>query len=391
MEKSYVGQDEIVEERKKRRRSSNSSDGSDNSSSSSHEKRFYASFNIYLNSDSRKTSIVIGDEDLDQLGDFTGSGEVVRIEKTEEVSDDDVSDEDEKTLSVSNENILDPLDKEKLEDTDNDEDVEIRIIEESADIRVNTSRNLSLPERISRSVDRHDRHRGDSGFERTQSVDRVYRRRETSPVFYLDPSDWIPSPRNSPMLRDREGVSPLPHKDKIPNPIKLLESMGCGLDVLSESEENLSNEVEALTSTHPQSDPTGLRTELDQCDRLDIPDMESPGAVRSRSTTPVTGLGRAMLERHRKTPIPVLCSRAVWMAEHVASSPIPVSMSTHRRSDPTPFILDGLSLHSGRVLSSRMASSTRSLSTLGRCGLSQEDVRGSVGNIQHLGEFISNI
>ena len=32
-------------------------------------------------------------------------------------------------------------------------------------------------------------------------------------------------------------------RDKIPNPMKLLEALGCGMDVLTESEENLSMEV----------------------------------------------------------------------------------------------------------------------------------------------------
>ena len=50
----------------------------------------------------------------------------MRIEKTEELSDDSVSDDDEKTLSLSNDNVL--LEKEsedKVNDTDNDGDEDV--------------------------------------------------------------------------------------------------------------------------------------------------------------------------------------------------------------------------------------------------------------------------
>ena len=61
------------------------------------------------------------DDDL-----FSGTGEVVRIEKTLEVSDDNTSDDEEKTLSLSNENLL----EEHAEETDNDEDSEMRMYAE---------------------------------------------------------------------------------------------------------------------------------------------------------------------------------------------------------------------------------------------------------------------
>ena len=116
------------------------------------------------------------------------------------------------------------------------------------------------------------------------------RRREGSSPLLLEPT-----------REAREGTSPLPYRDKLPNPMKLLESLGCGLDVLTESEENLSLEVEELTGGAAQQ-----RTKSD------------PGVVpreegsRSRSSTPGPAAAR-LLERQRKTPIPVLCSRGAWM------------------------------------------------------------------------------
>ena len=115
------------ERRNSRRLSRNSEDGEEEGST--HERCFYASFKIYLNPDSRRSSAVAGEEE-----EFVGTGEVVRIEKTEEVSDDEItSDEEEKTLSQDN--IL--VDKcaakqDRAEDTDN-EDVEIRITEGSVE------------------------------------------------------------------------------------------------------------------------------------------------------------------------------------------------------------------------------------------------------------------
>lgn len=146
-----------------------------------------------------------------------------------------------------------------------------------------------------------------------------------------------------------------------------------------------------LNSSPGRELSTQVKTEVSYRDRLEVPrevspvqsEWESPGrGARSRSVTPVTGLGRAMLERHRKTPIPVLCSRAHWMAENVTGGRTsPISMIPHKRS------LDV----DGRGPSPRMACSTISLSTIGRTGLSQEDIRGSIGNIYNIGEFFSFI
>ena len=299
------------------------------------------------------------------------------------MSDDSISDED--TLSLSNENILD---KEALTDTEEAankeearEDIEIKITEDCDWVEeLPELTQIAIPavvtlrprcgseaptERSSRSCLRGGR----GGFERTQSVDRVFRR-AGSPVFYLEPTDWMrtqgstPSPRNSPLLKEprevREGSSPLPYKDKLPNPMKLLESLGCGLDVLTESEENLSLEVEELTSAsqlasrdhlglevevmeigagtpRTKSDPgvgwTGMEARRVEEEMREEERRKSEDVVRrrlgeeneerrrseellrrreesrSRSVTP----GRFAENRHRKTPIPVLCSRGAWM------------------------------------------------------------------------------
>ena len=80
-------------------------------------------------------------------------------------------------------------------------------------------------------------------YERTQSMDRGGGgggKEEPSPVFYLDPLDWIRA----------EGSSPLPLKDKSPS--KLLENFNTGpkhnLDILTESEENLNSEIEKINN-----------------------------------------------------------------------------------------------------------------------------------------------
>ena len=309
------------------------------------------------------------------------------------MSDESISDED--TLSLSNENILDK--EEALTDTEEaaankeetkEDNIEIKITEdcdwveelpELSQIAIPASvvtlrrprcgSEAPTEERSSRSCLRGG---GRGGFERTQSVDRVFRR-AGSPVFYLEPTDWMrtqgstPSPRNSPLLKEpssevmREGSSPLPYKDKLPNPMKLLESLGCGLDVLTESEENLSLEVEELTSasqlasrdhlglevevmeigagtSRTKSDPgvgwTGIEARRVEEEMREEERRKSEDVVRrrlgeeqeerrrseellrrreesrSRSVTP----GRfAENCRHRKTPIPVLCSRGAWM------------------------------------------------------------------------------
>lgn len=228
------------------------------------EKCFYASFKIFLNPDSRKNS-QSGSEDLDD-DLFSGTGEVVRIEKTLEVSDDNTSDDEEKTLSLSNENVL----EEHAEETDNDEDSEmvmyaevlppLVLIETLQDRKmkrsVSESEDLQMSARNSRSFERNgSSRRRESRYESTQSMDRY--KRDRSPVFYLNPGDWIRT----------EGSSPLPYKEKQPNPLKLLDSLGKNLDILTESEENLNSELELINS-HPmniknsrnKSDPVRYQT-----------------------------------------------------------------------------------------------------------------------------------
>ena len=77
-------------------------------------------------------------------------------------------------------------------------------------------------------------------YERTQSVDRARKRSEPSPVFYLEPLDWLRS----------EGSSPLPLKEKATN--KLRENFSGAaaknLDILTESEENLNSEIEKINN-----------------------------------------------------------------------------------------------------------------------------------------------
>jgi len=214
------------------------------------EQTFYASFKIYL-SDSRKNSVCEVDEGEinDEINEV-----VSRIEKTMELSDDCIS-EDDKTLSISNND----LNKISNDDTDHEEDkhnvdddvIEIENVEQANPKFVVTDsdrflkRSLSesdenhsvvdLEPRISRSKAKtHERN-----YESTQSVDRNGNNEKRS-VFYLDPIDWIRT----------EGSSPLPIKEKSPS--KILESVTGGLknnlEILTESEENLNSEIEKINS-----------------------------------------------------------------------------------------------------------------------------------------------
>ena len=94
--------------------------------------------------------------------------------------------------------------------------------------------NVELTPRGGRSLARG------GAYERTQSVDRARKRSEPSPVFYLEPLDWLRS----------EGSSPLPLKEKATN--KLRESFSGAaaknLDILTESEENLNSEIEKINN-----------------------------------------------------------------------------------------------------------------------------------------------
>ena len=270
------------------------------------------------------------------------------------MSDDNSSDDEDKTLSLSNENILgNPLD-EHFEETDNDEDAEMKmyaeqmpklvVIDTHPDRKMKskfdflTSSNLYLfhllgsvsesedlqrtPQmslRNSRSYERNgSSRRRESRYESTQSMDRY--QRDRSPVFYLNPTDWIRT----------EGSSPLPYKEKQPNPMKLLDSLGINLDILTESEENLNSELEQINfhsmnmkNSRNKSDPVRYQTPTLELIRESSQTPEPPSlprisrsctpGIRSRSSTPGPSLGKTLLDRQRKTAIPILCSRSVRM------------------------------------------------------------------------------
>jgi len=355
-----------------------SDDENNSRSSPCPEKCFYASFKIFLNPDSRKNSDT-GSEDLDDL--FSGTGEVVRIEKTLEVSDDNTSDEEEKTLSLSNENMLhDPL-----EETDNDEDPELKMYteilpplvvinshpERAMKRSISESEDLPQSNRMSRSSERNgSSRRRESRYESTQSMDRY--QRDRSPVFYLNPGDWIRT----------EGSSPLPYKEKQPNPLKLLDSLGKNLDILTESEENLNTELEQINSQpinvknlRTKSDPVRYQTPTLELIRESSITPEPPTrpclsrsctpGIRSRSSTP----GRTLFDRQRKTAIPILCSRSARMVDYISPCPSPLP---HQAPE-----LEALGLmHSSRPSSAcgrlSRGMNYKSLSNLGK--ISQEDV-----------------
>ena len=173
--------------------------------------------------------------------------------------------------------------------------------------------------RNSRSYERNgSSRRRESRYESTQSMDRY--QRDRSPVFYLNPTDWIRT----------EGSSPLPYKEKQQNPMKLLDSLGINLDILTESEENLNSELEQINShslnmknSRNKSDPVRYQTPTLELIRESSQTPEPPSlprisrsctpGIRSRSSTPGPSLGKTLLDRQRKTAIPILCSRSVRM------------------------------------------------------------------------------
>jgi len=282
------------------------------------EQCFYASFKIYL-SDSRKNS-VCESEGSDSV--YSGSGEVVRIEKTMEVSDDSINEED-KTLSNSRE-FLD--DNQVKDDTDVEcDEIEVETVNQDSsrptliitDLERKFKRSLSesdespsnfeqMPRRNSRSSTKGISNRQ---YEATQSMDRC--NSERSPVFYLDPLDWIRT----------EGSSPLPIKEKSPS--KLLDSFQGGaknnLDILTESEENLNSEIQKINDNIvTNTEVPGIRAnqslpnfrfqtptiELTREDNS-TPDQGYSSTLSFRSITP----GVSLLDKTRRTTFPLLCSR----------------------------------------------------------------------------------
>eukprot|EP00092_Neocalanus_flemingeri_P000094 GFUD01000096.1.p1 GENE.GFUD01000096.1~~GFUD01000096.1.p1 ORF type:complete len:288 (+),score=54.51 GFUD01000096.1:859-1722(+) len=260
--------------------------------------------------------------------------------------------------------------------------------------------------RISRSHERNgSSRRRESRYESTQSMDRY--QRDISPVFYLHPTDWIRT----------EGSSPLPYKEKQPNPMKLLDTLGINLDILTESEENLNSELELINSqsmkmknTRNKSDPVRYQTPTLELIRESSKTPEPPSlprisrsctpGIRSRSSPPAPSLGKTLLDRQRKTAIPILCSRTARMTDYLSPCASPLAISP-APLPPSPRSSDVESL--GLFHNSRPGSSCgrlsrgmnyRSLSNLGRS--SQEDVTRSKfgggmafssGNLLHLGSL----
>ena len=141
-----------------------------------------------------------------------------------------------------------------------------------------------------------------------QSMDRA--NTDRSPVFYLEPIDWIRT----------EGSSPLPYKEKMPT--KVLGGLaGNSLDILTESEENLNTEIEMINTKPCGRGLETLRNISEPCFRHATPTIEltpdpdqgysSTASTRSRSLTP--GLSRLELtgkeRKVRRTTFPILCSR----------------------------------------------------------------------------------
>merc|ERR1719323_1590223 len=284
------------------------------------EQCFYASFKIYL-SDSRKNS-VCESEDTESL--LSGTGEVVRIETYEisDINNDDASEED-KTLSLTNEDDL-----KDATDDENDDVLETDCVEDNPKIKISQidrsfKRSLSESDdcsselRCSRGHQRHGSNR--HLYDQTQSVERAGGGRvekssveQSPPVFYLDPLDWIRS----------EGSTPLPLKEKSPS--KLLENfpgvVRNNLDILTESEDNLNSEIEAINnnillhnseqrsldqqrnSSLPNFRLETPTIELTREESVATPDQGYSSSVSFRSVTPAR-------EKTRRTTFPLLCSR----------------------------------------------------------------------------------
>ena len=59
---------------------------------------------------------------------------------------------------------------------------------------------------------------------------------------------------------------------------------------------------------------------MDLLRRRSEEEVRSREEARSRSATPGPSLGRVLLDRHRKTPIPILCSRGAWMVYQTSNT-----------------------------------------------------------------------
>jgi len=230
------------------------------------EKCFYASFKIFLNPDSRTNSIIGSDSEDSML---SGTGEVVRIEKTMEVSDRES--DDEKTLSNSNENIL------SKDNADTDDDIDLEVESYNRSVLENPVFVFTETASSSRTASPPATPRNSRALARTDSQ----RRRAAS----------CTEPRH------RRRASSCQRREKEVN-------LGGNLDTLTESEENLSSELERQAGRAGQQLISGSLDLL--AGRVgELPPL--PSGHRARSLTP--GLAN-LPDRHRKTAIPVLCSRA---------------------------------------------------------------------------------
>jgi len=119
------------------------------------------------------------------------------------------------------------------------------------------------------------------------------------------------------------------------------------------------------------------------------PPSMSPLAVTTGDTASLVLVTDLRLKE--KVLVAITAARAARLqadlAEHGTTMSSPGSMSPHRGSMEGE-LLGGFLHPSGRGVTSRLTSSTRSLSAIGRPGLSQEDVRRSAGNIQSLGHSL---
>ena len=237
---------------------------------------------------------------------------MLRIEKLLELSDEQQSEEDEPTLSLSTADLMD-------EPRSTTVCLKLR--------RRSTSECVNEVERLSRR--RAKRENGSHRYEATQSVERT---RERSPVFFLEPDDWIRT----------EGSSPLPFQQtssKLLHPsLNVLsesaESLSASDNHLSASDNHLSPEDKELASQdkEPANQKTKSLTNHDThikpiVRKLSAPEKTGPAVPppsgrqfqRSQSEAPPSSAGVRSRsagggeERQRKVAIPILCRRGAMM------------------------------------------------------------------------------
>ena len=235
-------------------------------------------------------------------------GEVIRIEKTLELASEiekQSEDEDEDDLTLS---LHRPLVESVAAPATTAVKAELKrkrsFSETSSD-----QTNGRQPPRSSRQLARAGAARSKiNGFEVTQSVDRATRdrsppvTRDRSPVFFLDPVDWIRT----------EGSSPLPPTaatglaaGAANQSSSLKSSTPSSLSVLSESSED------AALSASLSTLPPPARNNLLRSKSVTPTRSRLLSCSRSRSMTPAAGGGED--DRQRKVAIPILCRRNAMM------------------------------------------------------------------------------